>query len=294
MATIGLVVKPGVERARDLGVAIIKWARDLGHEVVLDVASLPTLSGPNLAYGVSAFPHFELVKRADPIVTLGGDGTLIGLARHVLGKSPTILGVNFGNLGFLTETTPSEVFEALSKTLSGEAQVAERRMLKATLFRGGKEIFSAQALNDAVIQKEARDRLLDLDISVSGEPVMRLRADGLICSTPTGSTAYSLAAGGSIVHPAVEVMLVTPICAHSLSARPLILRLSDKLLATIPEYDGKVVLTVDGQVSMPLQTGDSIEVKESEHRIKLVLSGSRSYFGILRTKLNWGIANKGE
>jgi NAD+ kinase len=167
-------------------------------------------------------------------------------------------------------------------------------MLHASVRRKGKEIFAAQALNDAVIQKDARARLLDLDIAVNGEPVMRLRADGLICSTPTGSTAYSLAAGGSIVHPALEVLLVTPICAHSLSARPLILKLSDKLLATIPEYDGTMVLTIDGQLSIPLQTGDAIEIGESPYRIKLVQSSSRSYFDILRTKLNWGIANKGE
>lgn len=292
MAVVGLVIRPGVDAAAELGRKLFEWAATNSHQLAVDenaVAALQALGMKNLP---SPLSHEELVKKADPIVTLGGDGTLIGIARHVGAVSPTILGVHFGNLGFLTETTPGELFPALERTFAGKAIVAERRMLRARVVREGKEVFSSQALNDAVILKQATARLLDIDLSVNGEEVMRLRADGLICATPTGSTAYSLAAGGSIAHPTLNVLLVTPICAHSLTVRPLILSLEDKLGIRIPDYDGSVVLSVDGQVSLPLQTGDFIEVGESPNRIKLVQSHSRSHFEILRTKLNWGIANK--
>ncbi len=294
MAVVGLVVRPEVEAAVELAKKLCAWLAERQHQLVVDEGTANALEKLGMTEIPPPLSHEVLVQSADPIVTLGGDGTLIGIARHVGSKSPTVLGVHFGHLGFLTETTPGELFDALERTLSGKAIVAERRMLRARVSRKGKEVFSSQALNDAVILKQATARLLDIDLAVNGEAVMRLRADGLICATPTGSTAYSLAAGGSIAHPNLNVLLVTPICAHSLTVRPLILSLEDKLSIGIPDYDGAVVLSVDGQVSLPLQTGDIIEVVQSPNRIKLVQSNSRSHFEILRTKLNWGIANKAD
>lgn len=290
--TIGVVIRPGVQSAALLGRELCSWIANHHLALAIDDSAAQALKGVGCLDLPSSLSHQELVRVADPIVTLGGDGTLIGIARHVTHTSPVILGIHFGNLGFLTETTPAELFAALERTLAGQAIVAERAMIRATVFRDGSEVFSSQALNDAVVLKQATARLLDIDLAVNDEAIMRLRADGIICATPTGSTAYSLAAGGSIVHPSLEALLVTPICPHSLTVRPLVLSLHDKLSLRIPDYDGAVVLSVDGQVSLPLQPGDLIEVRESPQRIKIVQSHSRSHFEILRTKLNWGIANK--
>jgi NAD+ kinase len=169
-------------------------------------------------------------------------------------------------------------------------------MLEAQLIRPGirEPIFVSQAVNDAVIQKSARARLFDMDLRVDGEDVMRLRADGLIMATPTGSTAYSLAAGGSIVDPELSVVLLTPICPHSLSSRPLVLSLDRNIIIATPSVEDSVYLIIDGQHSVELQAGDRISISRAKNRVKFAKSPSKSYFEILRTKLNWGIANRSE
>ncbi len=289
MATIGLVLRPGVDGVRTLACEISDWAKKNNHTLLVEQGSADVLECT--CQTVSAD---ELASQADPIVTLGGDGTLIGLGRHVTSPSPLMVGVNFGTLGFLTEVSPQEVFDVLQTAIDGSASVGERIMLRATVSRNGKEVFSCQAVNDAVIQKGSRDALLDLDLHVQGEDVTRLRADGVILATPTGSTAYSLAAGGSIVHPSLDVVLVTPICAHALTSRPFILPLSFEIDVHIPEYGGEVFLSVDGQESCELTPGDVVSVRRSEHSVRFVLSKSKSYFNILRRKLNWGVANQGD
>jgi NAD+ kinase len=288
MATIGLVVRPGVEAAQDLARELAQWAGMAGHKIVADSR---TAEAVGLAESIE---YHRLTQVADPIVTLGGDGTLIGIARHVAEESPVMVGVNFGTLGFLTEISPSELFSVLEEVLAGNADVAERTMLLTRVIRGKEQVFQSSAVNDAVVQKGSRDKLLDLDFLVGSESVMRIRADGLIFATPTGSTAYSLAAGGSIAFPTLQVVLVTPICAHSITSRPLILPLDSALEIRIPEYDGEVFLSVDGQDSCPLQTGDLVSITRDPHLVRFVKSPSRSYFDILRTKLNWGVANKGD
>ena len=289
MAIIGLVLRPGVEEARGLACEISQWEKKNNHTLLVEEHSAELLECQS-----QSVTSEHLVREADPIVTLGGDGTLIGIGRHVTTPAPLMVGVNFGTLGFLTEITPSEVFNALESVIDGTAQVGERIMLRATVTRDGKEVFSCQAVNDAVIQKGSRDPLLDLDLHVQGENVTRLRADGVILATPTGSTAYSLAAGGSIVHPSLEVVLVTPVCAHALTSRPFLLPLSFQVDVHIPEYRGEVFLSVDGQESCKLTPGDTVSIRRSEHVVRFVLSESKSYFNILRRKLNWGIANQGE
>jgi NAD+ kinase len=289
MALIGLAIRGGVERAVVLGREVVAWAGARGHSVVCEAETARILGGQLTGVGAA-----ELADRADPIVILGGDGTLIGVGRYVDKRSPTLIGVNFGTLGFLTEIFPEELFTTIESVLAGSAAIGTQSMIVAEVWRKGSCIFSSQAVNDAVVQKGARARLLDLDIAVNDEEVMRLRCDGLIAATPTGSTAYSLAAGGSIVHPSLAVMLVTPICAHSLTSRPLILPLESVLKVSIPAYEGRVFLMIDGQDNVELQSNDTVAITRARNKVKFVKSPRKSYFDILRTKLNWGIRNRPE
>ncbi len=294
MTTLGLVIRPGVDAARVLGLELLQWARSRGYSVLLEEETARALGD-----GQSGIPSHHLAVQADPIVTLGGDGTLIGVARYVTKRSPLLIGVNFGNLGFLTEISPPELIPTVEKHLSGKGETipsGERNMLLCEVWRAvdGKPkcVFSSQAVNDAVVQKGTEDRLIDMDLAVDGDDVMRTRADGLIIATPTGSTAYSLAAGGSIVHPLLSVVLVTPICAHSLTSRPLVLSLDAMVDVSLPGFEGNVFLIIDGQVTVKLHPKDRVRIKRAENVVRFARSPSKSYFEILRRKLNWGIANK--
>ena len=285
MARIGLVLRPGVAEAKKLGRELLAWANGNGHEVLLGAESAKLLKE------AGGLTHRELASAADPIVSLGGDGTLIGIARYVSEKSPLMIGVNFGTLGFLTEIYPNELLDTLSTHLSGAGLFGERSLLHCEVYRGTDKIFETQAVNDVVLQKGVREKLVELDLSVNDEAVMRLRGDGIIVSTPTGSTAYSLAAGGSIVFPSLSVMLLTPICPHSLNIRPLILPSEKSLTIRIPQYDGKVFLTIDGQESIQVASSDEVRVLRSPNKVRFARSPKRSYFEILRGKLNWGLGN---
>lgn len=290
---LGLVVKSDIAAAEELGREVIAWAKKIGLEVKTDDASAHIL-------GVPGVPAYQLATQADPIVILGGDGTMIGIARYVTKLSPLLIGVNFGTLGFLTELTPHELMPALKSLIEKNTPIptAQRRMLYGEVHRvqDGKEtcIFSSQGVNDFVIQKSSKAPLVNLDLAVDGEDLVRIRADGLIMATPTGSTAYSLAAGGSIVHPEVSAFLVTPICAHSLTSRPLIVGMNSRIEVRVPLCRGKVLCSVDGQVSIELETGDRVRIKQADNLLKFACSPRKTYFEILRGKLNWGVANKSE
>lgn len=290
---IGLVIRPGVTAAVDLARNVLAWAEKRSLVVRADEVTAKIL-------GLVGVPPQQLATQADPIVILGGDGTMIGIARYVTRLSPLLVGVNFGTLGFLTELAPSELLPALDRLMDEPHtfETAERNMLYGEVFRvkDGREqcVFASQAVNDIVIQKGSQDPLVNLDLFVEAEAVARVRADGLIVATPTGSTAYSLAAGGSIVHPSVEAFLVTPICAHSLTSRPLVLSLESRLEIQVPKYEGQVFCMIDGQVSTCILPGDRIFIKRANNKLRLVRSPKRSYFEILRGKLNWGIANRAE
>lgn len=284
---IGLVIRSGntkiIQRAKEL----LGWCAQRSITVYPEVQTAHLLE-----MGVRGSPAEELVKNSELIVTLGGDGTLIGVARYVHGVSPIFVGVNFGNLGFLTEVSPSELFTVLEEALAGKVDCAERTLLKVSVEREGTVFFESQAVNDVIVQKGATSPLPDLDLSVNGQAVARIRADGIIFATPTGSTAYSLAAGGSIAHPAVNVTLVTPVCPHSLTNRPLILPGSAKIEVLLPKFHEEVLVTVDGQVSRALQPGDLIRVSQAQQTVRFVISEHKTYFDILRTKLNWGVPNQ--
>lgn len=225
---------------------------------------------------------------ADLIIVLGGDGTLLNVSRHGKRKEVPILGVNLGGLGFLTETSVEELPATLAKVLKGDFGISKRIMLDVSVKREGDSIFSITLLNDAVITKDALARIIDIETYVNNEYLTTYKADGLILSTPTGSTGYSLAAGGPLLYPSLSNIIVTPICPHTLTNRPIILPENVEVRAQLKSKEEKVVLTIDGQVGFPLQYDDEVTIKKSSHTVNLIKSSSRGYFEILRTKLKWG------
>jgi len=227
-------------------------------------------------------------KPADLYVVIGGDGTLLMAARAIALNPRPILGVNLGGLGFLTETAPDEMDHVLAEILAGRYELDPRIGLEVTVVRGGRTIMRQWTLNDAVINKSALARIIEIDLSIDREPVTTYKADGLIISTPTGSTAYSLSAGGPIVHPNLEAFLVTPICPHTLSLRPLVVPDRSVAEMSLRAGDSEVYLTLDGQVGHPLKQKDKVRVRRSRQPILMVRSPRRSYFEVLRRKLHWG------
>ena len=199
-----------------------------------------------------------------------------------------ILGVNLGGLGFLTATTLEELFPALEAVLRGEYAAEERMVLVARLTRGGSPLAEQLALNDVVITKSALSRIIDLDVRADGQPMTAYRADGLIISTPTGSTAYNLSAAGPILFPTMDAVVLTPICSHTLTNRPIVLPASIRLEVTLLTEAPDVVLTVDGQAGPPVAAGDVVDVRQAGARIRLIRDPQKSFFEVLRTKLKWG------
>jgi NAD+ kinase len=225
---------------------------------------------------------------ADFILVLGGDGTLLSAARYVREKEVPILGVNLGGLGFLTEISLDELNEMLSSCLNGDYSVSRRVMLDAVVEREGDEIFTLTVLNDAVITKDALARIIDIETYVDEQYLTTFKADGLILSTPTGSTGYSLAAGGPILYPSLSHIVLTPICPHMLTNRPIILPEEVAVRVRLRSPEERVILTLDGQVGFPLEYGDEVVVRTSPYKVNLIRSASKGYFEVLRTKLLWG------
>ncbi len=222
------------------------------------------------------------------IIVLGGDGTLLSVARQLKGKDVPILGVNLGGLGFLTEIPVEELPAMMTSILAGNYTVSRRMMLTVTVRRKGEEIYNLSILNDAVITKDALARIIDIETYVGDEYLTTYRGDGLILSTATGSTGYSLAAGGPILYPSLEHVIVTPICPHMLTNRPIILPEDAVIRALLASRDERVILTLDGQIGFPLDFGDEVVVARSPYRVDLIKSAAVGYFEVLRTKLKWG------
>jgi NAD+ kinase len=236
-----------------------------------------------------ATPTDELADRVDLIVVLGGDGTLLAVARALGTRSVPILGVNLGTLGYLTEVPAEELFPALEQVIAGRAEIQARMRLEVVAERDGRELGRYLALNEAVITNSRISRMVHLEAFADGLPVTRYRADGLIVATPTGSTAYSLSAGGPLLVPGSGVVVITPICPHTLSQRPLVLPQSAALeLRVLDTRGGEVALTVDGQAGAELQDGDRVQIRRSEHPTSIVSSPLLNPFELLRTKLRWG------
>jgi len=278
---VGVVARRDSPLARESAREVAEWLARRGHRALLDPAIAAAENG-------IAEPPGEPVLDCDLMVVLGGDGTLLSVARNYAG-GPPILGVNLGRLGFLTEVPREELYPALVEILAGRYEVEPRSLLDVELVREGAETRRFRALNDAVIAKGALARIIEMTLSVDGRHVSRYRSDGLVISTPTGSTAYNLSAGGPILHPHLPVAVLTPICPHTLTLRPLVVpdtSLTEILLETRRE---RVFLTVDGQEGVELADGDRVRVTRAPEPVRLLrTSESRSIFEGLRTKLHWG------
>jgi NAD+ kinase len=240
---------------------------------------------------VKIIPKVKMVDQADFIIVLGGDGTYLSIARLMRSRSVPVMGVNLGQLGFLTEIKKEEALPTLRRFLKGQvAKISERSLLEVTLIRNGKTVFQGPVVNDAVIAKGAIARIIGIQVHVDGELINTVRADGLIVSTPTGSTAYSLAAGGPILEPSVPGLILAPICPHSLTQRPLVVRDDAEIELCLSHRPGHVLLTLDGQDAVDLHEEDRIRIRRfRKHSLQLISSPERDYFGLLREKLKFGL-----
>ena len=289
ISRVGLVAKHHLDAAAGVLAELAGWLEARGVEAVFETetAALAGLPPERPTTTRDALP-----SNCDLVVVLGGDGTLIGMANRIAqaGVDVPILGVNFGSLGFLTEITLAELYESLEAVLAGTAEMDRRMMLRARTIRDDAVYADRIVLNDVVITKGALSRIIELAVTVGEQPVMRVRADGLIVASPTGSTAYNLAAGGPIVHPALDAVLLTPIAPHTLTNRPVIIPASSTIRVE-PLMDNahdEVFVTFDGQSGHSLQADDVIEIVRAVQPLHIVRSPRRTYFDVLRQKLKWG------
>jgi NAD+ kinase len=272
------VVKRNRPRAARLAARMVAMLRRRGLKVLADADG-------DLA-GAPARAKSELARECDLLVVLGGDGTLLSVARHADGTLP-ILGVNMGELGFLTEVTEAEALPMLARVLTGDYELDRRMTLAATLERRGRVVRRFRALNDVVISNGSLARIVSFNVSVDELPLASYRADGLIVATPTGSTAYSLSAGGPVVEPTVQALLVSPISPHTLSNRPVVLRPEAVVRIVVADRENDAILTIDGQESMALSGRDVIVARRGRASVALVRSPDRTYYDVLRAKLGW-------
>lgn len=238
--------------------------------------------------GVAGSLEAESASTADLAVVLGGDGTLLAAARILGDRQVPIVAINYGGLGFLTEVTLNEMHSALERVMAGEFITEERMMIDLAVLQSGQKTSSQRALNDVVINKGTLSRMIELEARVDGQYVSRFRSDGLIVSTPTGSTAYNISAGGPIIYPTMNAMVVTPICSHTLTNRPIVLPEHVKIEITLCSAQDGVYVTVDGQVGVRFETEDRLVIKKSDVAVKLVAPAGKNYFDVLRGKLKWG------
>ncbi|MBI4525854.1 MAG: NAD(+)/NADH kinase [Deltaproteobacteria bacterium] len=277
---VGLVAKYEEPKATEMIAWLVPWLKEKGKQVLVE-------RGTPRAGGKSSSKE-EMARRADLIVVLGGDGTLLSMARLVERPQVPILGVNLGGLGFITEVGIDELESVLARVLSGNFSVERRMTLEILVHTGKGRPKSFRVLNDGVITKGARSRIIDLETYVGNEYLCTYRADGLIISTPTGSTAYSLAAGGPILHPSLGAIVLSPICPHTLTNRPIVVSSKSMIRVTLRSAGDTVILSPDGQQGILLNNGDIVEAREYRVPVSLVKAPSRGYFEVLRTKLKWG------
>jgi NAD+ kinase len=287
MTRVGIVAKSHLREATPHLIAIESWLAERGHHAIFETATAALMPA---AAGRAVADKPALVAGVELLLVLGGDGTLLSVADCAVEADVEvpILGVNFGGLGFLTEATLPELYPSLEAALSGAARIEERMMLRATTIRGGQPLPDHLALNDVVITKAARARMTDLSVFVGDEFVTRVKADGLIVATPTGSTAYNLAAGGPIVQPVVDAIVLTPIAPHMLTNRPIVIPASSivRVQPMMAERD-ELYVTMDGQAGYQLEAGDEVRISRASRRVRLLRPSPRSYFDVLRQKLKW-------
>jgi NAD+ kinase len=278
---VGIISKPKIRRAPEIVRGLLEWlkSRDIGYRCDEETA------------GYAGEPPFfardEVPDGAQLVIVLGGDGTLLSAARAIGGRDIPLFAVNLGGLGFLTAITLEQLYPELERAFRGETRIGRRRMLDCELVRGDRVIGSYSALNDVVVTKSMIARMIDLDTYVDDHFVAAYKADGLIISTPTGSTAYSLSAGGPVIFPSVACFCITPICSHTLTNRPVIVSDSSTIRIVSRSEDG-TFLTIDGQVGEPISKGDHVICRSSAKTINLIRPPKMLFFDVLREKLKWG------
>jgi NAD+ kinase len=294
---VGIVAKRELRAASDHLERLAAWLRERQIEALFDSETAVLAGSGRLRQGsggpaATSYSRDDIPRHVDLIVVMGGDGTLLGMATRIAkaGRDIPILGVNFGSLGFLTEIRIDELYPALQSVVDGTATIDRRAMLAAEAYRSREGFDSRIVLNDVVFTKAALSRIIELSVSVSTGLVTKVKADGLIIASATGSTAYNLAAGGPIVHPSVDAICITPIAPHTLTNRPIVIPGTEtiEVRPNINEGADEVFVTYDGQAGYPLQKGDMVAVRKSEHYLRLVKAPARTYFEVLREKLKWG------
>jgi len=279
---VGIVGKIDNDGVVDLTRALVEKVNSLGVEVYLE-SKLADLASCGNSTELE-----NIHKHSDVVIVLGGDGTFLGVSRILSGTDIPVVGINMGYLGFLTEVTREEALELVDIIADGSYEVENREMISAKVIRENKQYCNYDVLNDVVISRGIVSRVVDLALEIDDKQISTFKADGLILATPTGSTAYSLSAGGPIVFPALPLMIITPICPHTLTYRPLVV--SNKRIIRVRSLSDttQLHLTLDGQISFDLMAGDVVEVTKSEKSVKFIRSPFRDYFSILKTKLMWG------
>ncbi len=278
---MGLSVNLKEKNLRKYCWQLLPFLRQKGCEAFVDAETAAALN-------ITGFSRKEIPGLVDVVLVLGGDGTMLNVSRLVAEKGIPILGINLGSLGFITEVNRDEIFNVVDKMLNDGCVIEERLMLSASIHRNGKKISEYTVLNDVVINKGALARIIDLETNINSSYITTFKADGLIISTPTGSTAYSLSAGGPILYPTLGSIVLTPICSHTLTNRPIVLPDDFNIEIIIKSLSEDVFLTLDGQVGFSLRIGDVIEVNKADYKAKLLVPAERDYFKVLRTKLKWG------
>lgn len=279
---VGIIAKTQHIMARESLNGLTRWFKDKGITFYLDRETSEIIGEK------SRYKRADIPSLADIIIVLGGDGTLLSVARLIEENNVPILGVNLGGLGFLTEITTAELYPLLEDIVKENFTVESRIMLDAIIYREGKMAAHYCAFNDVVVNRGALARIVDLEIKINNLYVTTYRSDGLIVATPTGSTAYSLAAGGPIVYPAMNALILSPICPHTLTNRPIVIPGNIKIEINLVTPHEDVLATMDGQVGYSLNYRDSIEIKKAKNTIKLIQSPGKNYYEVLRKKLKWG------
>lgn len=283
---IGIFSRPRPTALADVVPTLLKWLCDHGATPLYDSETACAVEPCER----NALERSEIARQADMILVLGGDGTILAATREAAPRGIPILPINLGALGFLTSFTLEELYPALEDAFAGREAISERVLLCVERVHNGERRPVQRVLNEAVVHKGSLARMIELELHIDGGFVCRYRSDGLIVATPTGSTAYSLSANGPIVHPAVESILITPICPHTLSDRPVVVPDTSRIELRFAEHTSEVVLTLDGQIGVDLEKGDRVFVTRAAERLKLIHPANKAYFEILRNKLKWGEA----
>jgi len=282
LRAVGLVVRPHAPDVERRAKEVARWLARRGIEVL----AAPDWEKPPA--GVRVLERTALVRAADLIIVLGGDGSLLGIARLSGPRPVPIVGIHHGDFGFLTESDAGKPYATLEKLLAGRCRVTKRTMLAVSVRRAGRTVIRSQALNDAVVHQGRVSRMLSLDVGVNDDHLAAYKGDGVVVATPTGSTAYSLSAGGPVVAPDMSAIILTPISPHTLSVRPLVLPDSSRICIRVEPGCEDSVLTLDGQEWFELAGGDEVEVTKSRHHATIVKVEEKGFFETLRSKLHWG------